>query len=67
MLAAEYDFDGTKFSAFINGTQEESSLVYAEIGLLRPFALLAILERVAVLAEAIAAEAKSSATVPAPG
>ena len=66
MLAAEYDFDGTKFSAFINGTQEESSLVYAEIGLLRPFALLAILERVAVLAEAIASEAKSSATVPAP-
>jgi hypothetical protein len=66
MLAAQYDFDGPKFSAFVNGAQEASSLVYAEIGLLRPFALLAILEQVEAVAIAIAAEAKSGVTAPTP-
>ncbi|MGC1684451.1 MAG: glucoamylase family protein [Candidatus Acidiferrales bacterium] len=66
MLAAKYDFDGRKFSAFINGAQEASSLVYAEIGLLRAFALLAILERVEAVALTIAAEAKSGANDAAP-
>ncbi|MFZ0967498.1 MAG: glucoamylase family protein [Candidatus Acidiferrales bacterium] len=61
MLAADFDFDGLKFSTFVNGIQEESSLVYAEIGLLRPFAQLAVLERVAKLAGKISADANSEA------
>ncbi len=66
MRAAQFEFDGAIFAAFVNGIQEKSSLMFAEIGLLRPFSQLAVLERVSKLAEGIAAVAKSDAAPASP-
>jgi cyclic beta-1,2-glucan synthetase len=51
--AADYKFDAANFSIYANAVQEDSALVFAEIGLLSPLAQLAVLERAAELASKI--------------